>query len=192
MRDLQPHSALDGHPPLAIWPWRVAETALDRVTAIHPYPDQRSALSDALKAAHGMALPAAGKATGRAGNRCLALADGAVLLVSDRSASSKLRPHAALFDQSDAWVCLSVSGDGKAAALDPLTRCDLRSLSGKRGETRWTDLAGRGVLVHQQGSAMDLYVPRSCAVEVYEKIAAGLVMASVFDRHRAETAQSDL
>lgn len=178
MPDLQPHPALEGRPPIAVWPWRVIEEPLDHVTALHRWPGARKAASEALKTAHGMAWPAIGRATGRAGNRCLSTGDGTALLVGPRPDVAGLSEVAALFDQTGGWVCLSVIGDGALAALAPCVSADLHGLAGKRGETRGCLIAGAPALIHQRGGALDLYLPRSFAADVHDALARRLAQAA--------------
>lgn len=183
MRDLKPVSPLVDHAPLAVWPWRVIETPIDHLTAIHAFPGPRSALSGAMKAAHGMAWPDRGTSTGRTGNRLIWAGDGVAWLVGPPPLHKDIAPHAALFDETDGWVCLTFTGEGALAALDAGVRDDLAARVRRRGECCWLRGLGARALLHRRGAALDLYVPRTRAVALHAVLTRLLVRAAAMQRN---------
>ncbi|MEM6895950.1 MAG: sarcosine oxidase subunit gamma family protein [Pseudomonadota bacterium] len=82
-------------------------------------------LSKALKAAHGVDVPAAGQMSAAGAARCLWFSATHFLLVGPEP-DAKLSKTAALTDQSDAWVRVLIEGPRAAEMLAYLTPIDLR------------------------------------------------------------------
>ena len=125
--------------PLEIGAARLSDVDLGVLTSVAPYKGQETAVSKALKDAHGMALPAPNRATGKDGARAIWFGNKMALLAGPVP-DAKLAKHAALTVQSDAWTCVKLEGDGCEAVLARLTPLDLRATSFKRGHTARTEL----------------------------------------------------
>ncbi len=139
MAELIAKSACSGLLPLEIGTTTLREAEIGPITALGPRRGQENALSEALKQAHGMALPAANRATGKEGSRALWFGVGQVLLMGV-TPDEALAGHAALVDQSDAWAVVHLEGAGAADVLAHLVPIDLREAVFKRGHTARTDL----------------------------------------------------
>ncbi len=130
--ELQAQSPGAGLLPLEIGSVSVEEVDLGVLTSIASFDDK--ATSEALKKAHGMALPGPLKATGKEGARCIWFGHREVLLagpVPDKA----LAKSAAVVDQSDGWACVTISGDRAVDVLARLVPVDLREEAFKRGQT---------------------------------------------------------
>ena len=139
MVDLQAKTPLDGLVPVTMGAITLREVDGGVMTALAPYKGQEKALSEALKSAHGMALPAPNRTSGRAGARALWFGIGQVLLMGP-TPDPALARHGAVVDQSDAWCCVELSGPGARDVLARLTPIDLRDNEFKRGHTARTDI----------------------------------------------------
>lgn len=145
MAELIARSPCAGLLPLQIGTLTATELPQMSLTVLAARKGAESALSEALKSAHGMALPAVMRATGKDGARALWFGQGQVLLMGP-APDPALARHAALTDQSDGWAVIRLSGAGAEAALARLTPLDMRRQVFKRGHTARTELA------HMMGS----------------------------------------
>lgn len=149
--------------PLEIGRCTLTETDAGVLTSVAPSRGKEKALSDALKAAHGMALPGVNRSTGKAGNRAVWFARGQCMLVGPTPDIS-LGKHAALTDQSDAWAVVRLEGDGAEDVLARLVPVDLRPTQFKRGHTARTQLMHMMASVTRVGDrAFQIMVFRSMA-----------------------------
>ncbi|MCR8826036.1 sarcosine oxidase subunit gamma [Pseudosulfitobacter koreensis] len=123
--------------PKSIGTCDLIETNLGRLTSIAPY--KQSALSEALKDAHRLAFPAPNRMTGNDGARAIWFGRDMALLVGP-TPDAALAEHAALTDQTDAWACVTLSGEDAAAVLARLVPVDLSAAKFKRGHTARTQL----------------------------------------------------
>lgn len=139
MAKLTVKTPMYGMAPMTIGTVTISEIDLGPMTSISPYKGQGKALSAALKAAHGMAMPAANRATGRAEVKAIWFGREHCILVGIH-ANTGLAVHSALTDQSDGWTVVQLQGAGAANVLARLTPIDLRPAIFKRGHTARTDL----------------------------------------------------
>lgn len=137
--ELEAKTPLQGRLPFTVGSVTVTEEACGVLTSIAPYRGRDKALSEALKAAHGMTAPAAGRATGKEGARAVWFGQRMFLLMGPDPDAS-LVDHAALTDQSDAWAAVRLDGAGAADVLARLTPVDLRPAVFRRGHTARTEL----------------------------------------------------
>lgn len=145
MVDLKPKTPLDGVVPITIGAMTLREVSVGCLTSLAPYKGQTKAVSDALKAAHGMAFPAPNRATGKDGARAIWFGrDQAVLLGPEPDVG--LARLCAVTDQSDAWAVVELSGAAARDVLARLTPIDMRDSQFKRGHTARTDI------MHMAGS----------------------------------------
>jgi sarcosine oxidase subunit gamma len=152
--------------PLAIGAQTAAEADPGVLTAILPYRGQDDAVSAALEAAHGMAAPAPGRATGRQGARAIWFGRGQLLLAGP-APDPALAASAALVDQSDAWACVELSGPEAEDVLARLVPVDLRAGQFKRGHT------ARSQIGHMNGSVTRIGAERFLLM-VFRSMAATL------------------
>ncbi|MGR3505260.1 MAG: sarcosine oxidase subunit gamma [Paracoccaceae bacterium] len=120
-------------------------------------------LAAALKSAHGMALPAAGRSTGKDGARAIWFGHAHILLMGPVPDPS-LAAHAAVTDISDGWAVARLEGAGAADVLARLVPIDLRAGHFKRGHTARTELAHMHASITRLGeTAFQIMVFRSMA-----------------------------
>lgn len=146
MVDLIAKTPLNGMAPLEVGAARLSEVDLGVLTSLAPYKAKGAALSKGLKTAHGMAMPGPGRATGKDGARAIWFGHDMALLAGPAPAPA-LAEHAALTDQSDAWVCVRLDGDAARDVLARLTPLDLRESVFKRGHTARTELQHMAVSI---------------------------------------------
>ncbi len=146
MVELKARSPLDGIASVEIGKVRLSEVDLGILTSLAPFKGKDAALSKVLKAAHGMALPGAGRANGKEGARAIWFGHRMALLAGPLP-DRKLGQHAALSDQTDAWVSVRLDGADATAVLARLTPLDLRIESFKRGHTARTELQHMAVSI---------------------------------------------
>ena len=163
MRDLTPQSPAQGLVPLSIGSVSLSEAELGAITLLTPWRGQDDAAAAALKAAHGMAMPAAGRATGKEGARAIWFGKDQIMLAGPEP-DARLAAHCALVDQSDAWACLRLEGDAVEAVMARLVAVDLRQRHFKRGHAIRSDLGHMPCSVTRVGDkAMLIMVFRSMA-----------------------------
>jgi sarcosine oxidase subunit gamma len=137
--------------PLNIGEVVASEVAPGAMTALAPYAGRAEALSQALEAAHGMALPAPGHSTlGAEGARVLWFGREMALMMGP-APDAGLAAHAAVSDQSDAWAVVRLDGPGAADVLARLTPLDLRAGVFETGQTARTELAHMAASVTRVG-----------------------------------------
>ncbi|MCF6232106.1 MAG: sarcosine oxidase subunit gamma [Rhodobacteraceae bacterium] len=140
MTDLTAISPCEGLLPLVIGDLTVTEQPFAAITSISPYKSREKDLSAALKAAHGLAFPAPGRSSAKAGARAIWFSQGQALLIGP-DPDTGLGELAALTDQSDAWAVVRLEGGGAVDVLARLMPLDLRPAVFKRGHTARTELA---------------------------------------------------
>lgn len=163
MAELIARTPCDGLLPRTIGTVTLEETELGTLTSVAPY----KGAPDALKDAHGMAFPAPNRATGKAGARAIWFGRDMALLAGPEPAAS-LAEHAALTDQSDAWACVTLSGQGAEDVLARLVPIDTRAATFKRGHTARTQLQHLGVSLTRLG-------PDSFLILAFRSMAGTLV-----------------
>nr|WP_275116122.1 sarcosine oxidase subunit gamma family protein [Aliiroseovarius subalbicans] len=124
----------------------------------------------ALKAAHGMAFPAPGRASGKAGARAVWSGRGQAFLIGP-APDAALKAHFAMTDQSDGWAVLGLEGTAAREVLARLCPLDLRPDRFKRGHTART-LIGHmtGSVTRVGADSFDLMVFRSMAQTAVHEI----------------------
>jgi heterotetrameric sarcosine oxidase gamma subunit len=137
--DLIAKTPMDGFVPLTLGNVTLSEMAAGPVTSVSPFNEMGKDLSAALKAAHGMTVPAANRSTGKASARAIWFAREQFILIGCE-ADQRLANFAALTDQSDGWTVVALKGAGAADVLSRVTPLDLRSHVFKKGHTARSDL----------------------------------------------------
>lgn len=167
MVELVDKTPCDGLLPKEIGGLRLSEVNAGQITSITPYKGKEKAVSDALKAAYGMAFPAANRATGKEGARAVWFARGQAVLMGPQ-VDAGLGKHAALTDQSDAWAVVRLEGDGAEDVLARLVPLDLRAQHFKRGHT------ARSYLMHMTCSVTRI-ADKAFQIMVFRSMAGTLV-----------------
>ena len=145
MVELVAKSPCAGLLPMTIGSVSVSEIDLGCLTSVAPYKGMAAGTSEALKAAHGMAYPAANRATGKEGARALWFGRDMILLAGP-PCDPGLAMTAARTDQRYAWASVTVTGAGAEDVLARLVPIDLRAVHFKRGHT------ARTLIMHMNGS----------------------------------------
>jgi sarcosine oxidase subunit gamma len=149
--------------PLTIGTVTATEEVPDHLTALAP----AKGLGAALKSAHGLDLPAPGRATGTDAARAIWFGRAHVLLMGPAPGPA-LADHAALTDISDGWAVVRLDGAGAAQVLSRLTPIDLRAQVFQPGHTARTEL------YHMQASITRLDTD-SFLIMVFRSMAKTLV-----------------
>ena len=150
MADLMEKSPCAGLLPVQHGDVTLSEIEMTRLTSFAPFKGQDKASSEALKKAHGMALPGINRTTGKEGARAIWFGQGQAMLVGfDVDAS--LAPLAAMTDQSDAWALVRLEGAQSEDVLSRLVPVDVRKSVFKRGHTARTQLQHLMVSITRTG-----------------------------------------
>ena len=174
MIELSAISPCAGLLPLNIGSVSLSEVATGAMTSLAPYKNREKQLSDALKAAHGLAFPAPGRATGKAGARAIWFSQGQAMLIGPPP-DAGLADFAALTDQSDAWAAVRLEGPGARDVLARLTPLDLRAGAFRRGATARTDLAHMMASLTRVGdNAFQIMVFRSMAQTMVHEVKSAM------------------
>lgn len=164
MPDLIAKPAL-GFAPLTLAQTTLAENPWAPITAIAPYPGPLTALNKALKPL-GLAFPAPGQFTEKAGAR-LAWSGRDQAFLIGQPAPEDL--PAAVTDQSDAWVSLSLTGPEARAILARLVPLDLRHAT--KGQSLRSGLNHMPLLLMVEGpDAFTLMTFRSMARTAWHEL----------------------
>ena len=150
MTELLAKTPCAGLLPLRAGTTTLTEVDLGQLTSLAPYRGQAAALSDALHAAHGLAVPGPGQTTESDDAEAIWFGRALVLLAGPAPDAS-LAAHAALTDQSDAWAVVELAGDDAAAVLARLTPLDLRASRFPVGATARSELAHMAASVTRTG-----------------------------------------
>lgn len=143
----------------------LSELDVGHITALMAYDKAEKSLSEAVKAAHGMALPAVNRATGTAAARAIWTGRGQVMLFGP-AADPGLAQYSAMSDQSDAWTVVALTGPESDAVLARLTPLDIAAM--KRGHT------ARSTLQHMTASITRTGV-KSFQIMVFRSMAQTLL-----------------
>lgn len=149
--------------PLTVGGASLNEAAPKCVTSIMPHKGKKTAVSKALKTAHGMALPADGRSTGRAVLRAIWAGQGQYLLTGNAACDAALSQHASLCDQSDGWAVIVLSGAAADDVMARLCPLDLRAEKFKRGHAARTELAHMMAMIVKTTGGFEIWVMRSFA-----------------------------
>ena len=131
--------AFGGLLPIKVAECRIFAAPSETMHLISPYQGQVKTLSDAMKSAHGMAFPAAGRATGKEGARLVWFGLDQAMLIGPVP-DARLSEFAAVVDQSDGWAVLRLQGPQAEDVLARLVPVDIRAGHFKRGQTMRTQL----------------------------------------------------
>ncbi|WP_171099946.1 sarcosine oxidase subunit gamma family protein [Ruegeria sp. HKCCD7255] len=163
MDKLSANTPCDGLLPLTVGSVTLSEVDAGSIHSISAFKGKQKQVSDTLKAAHGMAYPAANRATGKAGARAIWFGPAHAMLMGP-APDDALAENAAVVDQSDAWAVVRIEGAGVEDVLARVTPVDLRSTRFKRGHTARTLLFHMTASITRIGdTAFQIMVFRSMA-----------------------------
>lgn len=149
-----------GMAPKTIGTVTLSEVLPGAITSLSPL---KCASLKVLKQAHGLAFPAPGRATGKAGKRVIWTGRNQAILIGPEPAP-ELAQAFAMTDQSDAWAVLRLDGTGWRDVLARLTPLDLREGVFKRGHTARSQLGHMNMSLTRTGTeTVEIMVFRSMA-----------------------------
>jgi len=159
---------------------RLTTAAWTPIWSIAPFRGQAATVSDALMQAHGLRFPAPGALHEHGGARIAwSGLDQAFLIGAIPEAA--LARHAALTDQSDAWVQLILDGPVVRDVLARLVPIDLTPAACPPGSARRTLLGHMSTLIVYPGAdRFELFVYRSMTATALHDL--GRVMRAVTAR----------
>lgn len=156
-------SPCEGILPFEINGLNLTELARGRITSVAPYAGQEAAASGALKSLIGAELPAPNRSTGREGARVVWTGAGQAMVIGT-AVDPSLAQHAALTDQSDAWVTFRLQGQGVENVLARLTPLDLNPGVFKKGHAARSQLGHmNAVFLKVAADAFEIMIFRSMA-----------------------------
>jgi sarcosine oxidase subunit gamma len=145
---------------------RLAEAPQPELTSIAPFPGQTPAVTHLLEQALGLGFPAPNRVTGT-GDVRLIWAGRDLAFLTGAAAPDGLR--AAITDQSDAWVALTLTGPHAVAVLARLVSLDLREMApGQCARTALNHLPL--LLVADAPDSFTLVVWRSMATTAWTEV----------------------
>jgi heterotetrameric sarcosine oxidase gamma subunit len=159
-------SACAGLLPVTIGSVTLSEVRIDQMASVAPFKGKEAMVSEALKAACGIAFPAPNRTTSKGAARAVWAGQGRANVIGcDLPDLSGL---AAVTDQADGVAAVKIEGDGAEAALARLVPLDLRAATFKRGHT------ARSLVNHMTASISRLG-PKSFEIMVMRSMAQTLV-----------------
>lgn len=174
MVDLKALSPLETLLPREVGGVRLHETAPRFITGIAPFAGKAERCSEALKKAHGVALPGVGRMSTAGEQMLLWAGRGQYLLLGDKPAARALARHAALVDQSDGWAVMALEGPGAEAVMARLCPLDLRRGHFRRGHVARSELAHMMAVVARLPKGFRIMVMASFAACAAERIAGAM------------------
>lgn len=147
--------------PLKIGKVSLVELRFDAITSVAPFKGQDRAVSDALVAQIGAAFPQPNRTTGEALKRVVWTGRGQAMVLGTALAPI---PGASMTDQTDAWACVALEGDGARDVLTRLVPIDLRPARFEVGHTARTLVGHMSAILSRSGDErFDIMVFRSMA-----------------------------
>ena len=175
MAELVAKSPCDGLLPLEIGAAKLSEEVPDHIFHLAPYKTQSKSFSAALKSAHGVAAPSAGRATGRVACRAIWFGRDQWVLLGPK-ADESLESVAAVTDQSDAWAVVRVEGADAEDVLARLVPLDLRRTSFRLGHTARTLVQHMTASITRVGdNAFQIMVFRSMAKTLVHELESAML-----------------
>ena len=176
MVDLIARTPLGGIAPRSIGAVTLSEISHEAITSLAPFRGQEAAVSAALKKRFGAAFPKPGRYTGKAGARALWSGMGQALILG---AALEPIPGAAITDQSDAWTCVALDGQGARDVLARLTPLDLRAGVFRTGQAARTEIAHMsGIVLRTGAERYEMMVFRSMAQTLWHDLETAMRMVA--------------
>ncbi|NCO85586.1 MAG: sarcosine oxidase subunit gamma [Rhodobacterales bacterium] len=165
--------------PVTVGGVTLREAVADPVTSIAPFHGQDNAVAAVLKSALGLGFPAPNRALAKGGVRIVWAGQGRALLIG-APVPQGLAGLAALTDQADGMVVVSLAGAAAEAVLARLVPIDLRAATFKAGHVARTLLGHMQVgIARSDAQAFEVMAMRSMArtlvhelTEVAQRVAA--------------------
>lgn len=162
-----------GYAPHTVAGTTLAESALTRITAIAPYPGQGAALTKGLKPL-GLGFPAPNTAQTKGEAEIVWTGRDQAFLIGVAAPEGLA---AAVTDQSDAWVTLTLIGPQARAVLARLVPLDLRAAA--KGQAFRAGLNHMPLILIVDGpEAFRLMTFRSMAATAWHEVAEAMAMVA--------------
>ena len=160
---LHPSEALIGQPI------EIGETVLAciqpaSILSVAPFKGERMAVTDTLKAVLKLALPTVGRVTVKKHIRAMWAGQGQWFVVGDialETLTEALDTKAAVSDQSDAWVVLTLEGADASEVMSRLCSLDLGAL--EQGQTARAEFAHMMSCITPTSKGFEIMIMRSFA-----------------------------
>ncbi|UWQ89769.1 sarcosine oxidase subunit gamma [Rhodobacteraceae bacterium M382] len=163
MVELSAKTPCDGLVPTTIGAITLSEMQVGVMTSVAPYIGKGQAVSDHLRAAHGVGFPDPGQALFGDGGQVIWFGRNQAVLLG-AAPDEKLSTLAALTDQGDAWAVVRLAGVGAEEVLARLAPVDLRPGQFDPGQTLRTELAHMAASITRlSDGAFQIMVLRSMA-----------------------------
>lgn len=183
MPDLIAKSALAGHAALTLRDTTLAEAPMTSITSIAPFPNKGKAVDAALKPL-GLKFPAPNTASTKDGARLLWTGREQAFLIG--TAAPDMGDAAAVTDQSDGWVILTLSGPLARDTLARLVPLDLRDAAFPVGMTTRSGLNHMALILTRTGDAVyEIMTFRSMARTAWHELAEALETQAARAAHLA-------
>lgn len=158
---LEAMSPCAGLLPLKIGKTRATEIVPMAITSVSPFAGQDAAVSTALEAQLGHGLPQVGQVSGDGDARIVWAGRHQFMVIGAQVSAIE---GAALTDQSDAWACVALEGQGARDVLARLVPMDLRDTAFAQGAAARTLVAHMtAVLTCSGAERYEIMVFRSMA-----------------------------
>jgi len=176
--ELMEKPAFEGLLPVEVGDCRIIAAPPEPMHLVSPYKGQEKPLSAAMKSAHGMAFPAAGRATGKEGARLVWFGLDQAMLIGP-APDARLSEFAAVVEQSDGWAVLRLEGAPAEDVLARLVPVDMRAAHFKRGQTVRTQLQHLQVSITRVGGEVfQIMVMRSMAKTLVDELQNAMRLAA--------------
>ena len=169
--------------PISCGSISLSEDAIEYITLIASKKGNEKQLSDGLKAAHGMALPAPNCMTGRAGARCVWF--GQQYLLMGPEPDQSLNKVARLTNVSDGYAVARLHGTESERVLARLVPINVSRNMFKRGQTARTLIQHmNGSLTRVSDTSFQIIVFRSMALNLVHDIERAMQSIAARDHHQ--------
>lgn len=175
MTSLLARSPAEGLLPVSIGAMTLAEAPAQKITSIAPWPGGVAPVSTALQAAVGLGFPVPGSTAVAGAARIVWAGMDLAFLIG---AEAPDLPDAAVTDQSDGWVSLTLTGPGAEAVLARLVPLDLRPAAFGEGAAAKTLLNHMPLLIWRQAKGFALLTFRSMARTAVAEIAEAMQLVA--------------
>ncbi len=160
---LHPSDALIGQ-PIAIGASVLACEQPANILSVAPFKGQGMAVNAALKAVLKIVLPTVGKVTFKKDIRAMWAGQGQWFVVGDiglETLTESLDAKAAVTDQSDGWIVLTLRGDDAPEVMTRLCALDMDAL--EQGQTARTEFAHMMSCITPISDGFEIMIMRSFA-----------------------------
>ena len=166
--------ALSGQAPLALEDMHLKIEDVGPITSLAPFNGQEAALNAVLEAGHGLHFPLPNTSAQQGVAKLLWSGRGQAFLVGVVP-EARLAAHAAVTDQSDAWVTLGLGGARAEAVLARLVAVDLRLTACPVGASLRAQVQHIPALIHRAApQVFHIMVMRSFGQSAWHEVSEAM------------------